>query len=167
MGRVVACILAGALVAGVLVAGAGCSEDPVDVEGIYTVNLTNRENGCNFDNWVEGETTSGILVEVTQSGDHAAAVVGGATGIWLSAVLGSQQFTGSVNGDAVALTLYGTKSATVAGCTWTINANLTATLTGDLLEGDIRYTPSTNGSPDCMAIEGCITRQEWNGVRPP
>ena len=78
----------------VLVLVGGCSEDPVDAEGVYTVNLTNRENGCDFDNWVVGETTSGILVEITQSSESAWAVVGGAAGIWMNAALGSQEFSG-------------------------------------------------------------------------
>ena len=70
-------------------------------------------------------------------------------------------------GTAVGLTLYGTRSTTVAGCTWTINSIMIGTLNGDTLTGDIQYTPSTNGSPDCASIEGCISRQEFNGVRAP
>jgi hypothetical protein len=150
-----------------LLLGGGCTEDPIDVEGMYTIALTNRENGCNFNDWVEGETTTGVQVTVTQSGGSATAVVGGAAGTWFDVSLGSREYSGSVSGDHVNLTLYGTRSATAAGCTWTLNSILTGTLIGDTLTGDIRYTPSTNGSPDCATIEDCVSRQQYNGVRAP
>jgi len=147
--------------------GGGCTEAPIDVEGLYTIALTNRENGCNFNDWQEGTTSTGVQVTVTQSSASAWAFVGGASGVWLNVTLGSQEYSGSVNGNDVHMTLYGTRSTTVAGCTWTINSVMDGTLTGDTLSGDIRYTPSTNGSPDCATIEGCVTRQEFNGVRAP
>lgn len=150
-----------------LLLGAGCGEAPIDAEGVYTIALTNRENGCNFNDWQTGDTSTGVQVTVTQSSASAWAFVGGAAGVWLDVVLGSQEYSGSVNGNDVRLTLYGTRSTTVAGCTWTVNSIMTGTLNGDTLTGDIQYTPSTNGSPDCATIEGCISRQEFNGVRAP
>lgn len=150
-----------------LLLGGGCTDEPIDVAGVYTIALTNRENGCNFNDWVVGDTTTGVQVTVTQSGSSASAFVGGAAGVWLNVSLGSQEYSGSVNGNDVHLTLHGTRSTTVAGCTWTINSVMDGTLSGDTLSGDIRYTPSTNGSPDCASIEGCVSRQEYNGVRAP
>ena len=151
----------------VLLLGGACTGDPADVTGLYTTAITNRENGCNFNDWQEGDTTTGIQITVTQSGASAEALVGGAAGVWMNVSLGSNEYAGTVSGDQVYLTLHGTKSATVGNCTWTINSTLTATLTGDVLAGDIRYSPATNGSPDCASIEGCVSRQEFNGVRAP
>ena len=51
----------------VLLLGTGCAEDPANVEGVYTVAVTNRENGCGFQNWVEGDSSTGIEVTVTNS----------------------------------------------------------------------------------------------------
>jgi len=159
-------IAVGALALALLL-GAGCSETPIDVEGVYTIALTNRENGCNFNDWTEGATSTGVQLTVIQSSASATAVVGGVAGTWLDVAMGSHEFEGTVNGDDVNLTLHGTRSATVGGCTWTLNAILSGTLDGDVLTGNIRYTPSTNGSPDCTTIEGCVSRQEYNGVRAP
>jgi hypothetical protein len=36
----------------------GCGE-PAQVAGNYSINLTNKDNGCAFDSWTVGATTSG------------------------------------------------------------------------------------------------------------
>jgi hypothetical protein len=30
-----------------------------------------------------------------------------------------------------------------------------------------KHTPATNGSPDCGALEGCVSSQALDGTRPP
>jgi hypothetical protein len=161
-----ALLLLGALV---FAAGlcAGCDEDPADVAGDYSISTTNRENGCNFNDWTEGDTITNVPLMITQSGESLTGEVSGAWGTWLDLVLGSRIFTGKVDGDEVDMTLHGTNSASDGGCTWFVNAHLTGTLSGDVLTGNIRYTPATNGHPDCSTIEGCVSRQEFNGTRPP
>lgn len=145
--------------------GASCGGD-VDPTGDFSISVTNRENGCGFDNWTEGNTATGIPVTITEDGE-VRAEVGGAAGVFLGVVLGSNIFTGSVDGDQLDLTLFGTTSATQGNCTYTINAVLDGTLDGDVLTGDIRYTAATNDNPDCSTIEGCVSRQQFNGTRPP
>jgi hypothetical protein len=158
------------LLACILLLGA-CGGDPADVAGDYAVSLTNRENACSFQNWTEGETSTGIPVVITQGvdaeADTATAVVGGAAGLYLDVVLGSRTDTGDVDGSNLHLTLFGTNSFNQNQCTYTVNSEIDASLDGDVLTGNILYHASTNSSPDCGTLEGCESRQEFNGTRPP
>jgi len=140
---------------------------PVDASGAYTVALTNRENECGFPNWVEGTQTSGVPLTVAQTGSAATAEVGGPAGTFLVLILGSSAFEGTVEGADLDLTLFGTSPFMAGSCTYTINAVVDAALDGDVLEGRIEYRASTNGSPDCGALEDCSSVQEFNGTRPP
>jgi hypothetical protein len=145
----------------------GCSGDPVDVEGTYTVGVTNRDNGCNFGNWTVGDMSSGITVQITDTSGAVSADVGGATGLVLDLAFGSHKFNGSLDGNELDLTLQGSRSQNSGNCTWTYNGEILATTNGDLLTGRINYKPATNSNSDCAAIEGCLTYQEFNGSRPP
>lgn len=145
----------------------GCSSDPEDVAGDYSISITNRENGCMFDNYTEGETSTNIPLTITQDGSDATGTVGGLAGGFLDLWLGSRVFQGSVSGAKVDLELFGTNSTTEGNCTYTVNSTISGTLSGDVLTGNLFYEKATNGNPDCSAIEGCATRQEFNGTRPP
>lgn len=145
----------------------GCSSDPVDVTGTFTVGVTNRDNGCNFGNWNVGDMSSGIAVKITQSGENVSADVGGATGLVLDIAFGAHVFAGSVDGSSLDLTLEGTRSQNMGTCTWTYNGEILATTTGDLITGRINYKPLSNNTSDCAPIQGCLTYQEFNGSRPP
>ena len=145
---------------------AGCSE-PADVAGDYSMAITNGQNGCNFDNWTMGDSSTDIGVTITQNEDIASAEVRGLVGGFLSLWLGSNLFRGEVSGSSLALTLFGTTSRTQGSCSYTINSELDATLDGDLLHGRLYYHSSTNGSPDCGVLEGCVSVQDFNGTRPP
>jgi len=147
---------------------AGCSSDPADVAGSYTVAVTNGEDGCEFDNFEPGQVAQGIGVTVTQSGEDVAADFGVTpAGILLDVVLGSHVFRGSVDGDDLNLKIVGTPSGGDGNCTYTINATVDATLDGDFLSGTIDYAAQTNGGTDCGAKNGCHTKQSFNGTRPP
>lgn len=145
----------------------GCGGEPANVAGSYTIAVTNAENGCNFDNWVEGETSQGIMVDITQNDTAVSAQVEGLTGTLLSLVLGSNVYTGEVDGSHLELIIYGEVAATQGNCTFTYNSIIDADSDGDVLTGEIRYEAATVGNPDCAAIEGCVTRQQFNGTRPP
>jgi hypothetical protein len=156
------------LLPAVLATGAfACGDDPAWVAGDYTISVTNHENGCNFANWQEGDTTTGIDLMVTQAGEDVTGDVGGATGVWLDVTLGGSTYTGTVDGDRVSMTLHGTRSNVAGGCSYFINSTVSATLTGDALQGEITYRPLTNDHPDCSTITGCVSRQAFNGTRPP
>jgi hypothetical protein len=151
-----------------VLAVAACSSSPANVAGSYSVAVTNKDNGCNLQNWTVGNSAQGIAVSITQNGTQAAATVQGATGAYLDVVLGLHEFDGSVDGDHLSLTLHGTRSASSGNCTWTFDADLEADLTGDILQGTIDYKPVTNKNTDCTTtLETCASTQALNGTRPP
>jgi hypothetical protein len=152
-----------------LVLVAGCGSDPVNTAGNYTVGVTNRDNGCMLANWTVGAMSSNIGVTITQSGTTATATITGATAIVLDLVLGSHAFTGTVDGEMLDLTLLGTRPQTTGNCTYTLDGEIVATSTGELITGRINYKAATNNHPDCttMNIQGCVTFQDFNGSRPP
>ncbi|MBN1608459.1 MAG: hypothetical protein JW940_17640 [Polyangiaceae bacterium] len=168
----------GLLFCGVLTAVApGCGGDDDDaspaggsVEGEYTAAITNRTNGCGFDDWSEGESTSGIRLSVTEDdGDVRGEVTGQGAALVLTIVLGADGnvLEGTASGGQVELERLGTTAFHEGNCTYTLNATLTGTVDGDVIQGSIRYTAATNDNPDCAALEGCTSRQDFNGTRPP
>ena len=138
-----------------------------DVAGNYTIALTNRDNGCNFQGWTVGQQTTGVGVQITQNGSSVTAAVQGAGTIGLDAALGSHTFTGSVSGDKLDLSITGTRALSMGNCAYTYNAAIAATSSGDALSGRITYTAATNGNSDCATLQGCMTFQDFNGTRPP
>jgi hypothetical protein len=145
-----------------------CSSDPADVAGNYTLAITNGDNGCQFMNWTVGNQATGITMTITQMGsDITSATVMGGAGLVLDAVLASHTFTGSVTGNDLDLKIIGSRAFTQNGCTYTVTAHATATLSGDALSGQIDYTTATNHSPDCGTLESCHSVQQFNGTRPP
>ena len=151
-------------VIGILVAAVGCA--PADVAGNYTVNVTNGENGCGFDNW-DGNTAANIPVGITQDGESATATVGGLTATFLDLWLGGHVFNGSVDGSHLELTLTGTRAQSQGACAYTYDAVIDADIDGDVLTGEIRYEAKPNGQADCGTLNGCASVQELNGARPP
>lgn len=146
---------------------AGCGgSDPADVEGTYGVGITNRENGCQFQNWDENAMTPGISVVVTQDGSTATADVQGGAGFVLDVALGGHVFEGDVDGNHLDLTIEGMRPQTQGNCTFTYDAELSANLIGDALMGTISYTAAHNGHSDCAMVE-CVSKQEFSGSRPP
>lgn len=169
--RAPASIAAFVLTASTALVAPGCGDSsdstPADVAGNYTIAVTNRDNGCDFANFTPGDSSQNIPFNLVQNGSAVTGTIGGVAGVYVGVILGSNQFEGSVSGNSVTMTLYGTTSATTGNCTYTINATVTGTLTGDALQGRIDYTKQGNGNPDCAAIEGCVTRQDFSGSRPP
>lgn len=144
----------------------GCG-GTANVAGNYSLAVTNQDNGCSFDNWTVGQMTNGVPLVVTQSGENATATLQGLVGAYVQAAFGSASFTGTVDGLALALKLFGTRNITMGSCSYTVNAEVAATINGDVLTGTIEYKPATNGSPECGAIMACVSRQAFNGTRPP
>ncbi|MBX3156971.1 MAG: hypothetical protein KF773_13435 [Deltaproteobacteria bacterium] len=143
-----------------------CGGD-ADVEGNYTIAITNRDNGCNFPNWTIGQKTNGIVVDLAQDGGDVTASVGGATGGFLDLAFGAHVYKGTISGDRLSLTLFGQRSQNMGNCAFTFNSIIDATASGDSLAGRIDYTAAGNGNPDCATIDGCVTFQEFAGSRPP
>ncbi|HEY1550340.1 MAG TPA: hypothetical protein VGG28_21080 [Kofleriaceae bacterium] len=155
------------LFAVLFVTGVACSSSPTNVAGSYSVQLTNGANGCMFQNYTVGSDTMNVPVTVTQSGSTATATVSGVAGDYLNLVLGSDSFTGSVDGDSLDLQLTGTRALSMGNCAYTYNATLNAALDGNSLMGSVDYTADTNNGSDCGALVGCMTSQDIAGSRPP
>ena len=123
----------------------GGDGDAVDASGEYTLAVTNGDNDCGFQNWTEGESSSGVPFSVVQNDDdEVTATIEGLAGGWVALVLGSRTFEGDVAGSRLDLTLFGTNSFNDAGCTYTVNGNVLATLNDDALEGTIDELRATN-----------------------
>jgi hypothetical protein len=85
----------------------------------------------------------------------------------MTIVLGSNSFTGNVSDNTLELRLTGTRSGSMGSCAFTLDADVTATLNGDVLQGTIAYVPKTNQSTDCGVLNSCQSVQAFNGTRPP
>jgi hypothetical protein len=150
--------------------GCGDGDDAgpaADIAGHYTIAVTNRDNGCDFADFTPSESAESIPLTITQNGSEVTGTLEGLAGAWVALLFGSNQFTGKVSGTSVSMTLYGNRTATQGNCVYSVNAIMTATSTGDVLQGHIDYTKAGNSNPDCAGVSGCITRQDFNGTRPP
>lgn len=158
----------GTILLAVGLAAAGCGGD-ANVEGNYSVALTNRDNGCNLGNFTPGDTASNISVVITQEGSTATVTVEGIAGLYLGGLLGGggNVYRGGVDGDGFTVDSIGTLPRTTGNCTYTYNSTIDASLDGDVLTGRIEYRAADNGNSDCSQIMGCLTFQDFNGTRPP
>jgi hypothetical protein len=148
----------------------GCGSDdpppPADVDGTYSVTVTNGPAACPLDGWTEGAVTPGVPMIVTQNDDTVSADVGGAGAVFLGLWCGSAHFTGTVYGSDVALALNGTRSLSSGSCAFTVDAHVSLTASGNTLSGSITYATNTNSSPDCALIRTCTSRMNLTGTRP-
>jgi hypothetical protein len=149
------------------VSGCGGDDDPADIAGEYTVNVTNGASTCPLQNWDEGGVATNIPLTITQHGATAEAELGGITAVYVDVILGEGVWEGSVEGSGFTLVREGTRPLSSGACAFTIRATASATLTGDAIQGTIRYVTNTNDSPDCVGVAGCSATQSFNGVRPP
>lgn len=140
---------------------------PADVAGNYTVATTNGANDCSIGGWDAEATTTGIPVVITQDGGVVQITVEGLWGGALDLGVGSRTFNGEVGGSHIAADLIGDVTARQGECVYTMTLELDADLSGDLLEGQVRWRPVTNGHPDCGVLETCENVQLFNGTRPP
>ncbi len=143
-----------------------CSQTPANVAGNWSVNLTNGANGCMVSSWTPGETASAIPLTITQSGSSITAVVGGTTAILTNAAFGTATFTGTVDGNRLDARLTG-RPAAMGSCAYTPVLDLSATLSGDTMNGTLVWSNDTNASADCGMLATCESEQAMNGSRPP
>ncbi len=160
--------VSGLLILTTLGLAAGCSSDPANVAGSYTLAVKNGKNECGFINFNAGDTAQGIAMSVKQNGSDVSADFGGTgAAVLLDLVLASHVFNGTVDGNDLNLTIVGSRALSRNNCAYTINANATGTIEGDILTGTIDYTAKTNMNSDCGTLEGCHSIQTFNGTRPP
>ncbi len=146
-----------------------CSSSPANVAGSYTVNLTDDQNGCMFDNWTG--TTMGVPLDITQNGTAVTATVGGLAGAYFDGVFGSHVMVGNVSGSHLDVVIHGTRQTTPAGtsCMVSLDADATVDLSGDSFQnGIIHYSYVTNHDTTCpIYTQSCTSTQLFNGSRPP
>jgi hypothetical protein len=150
----------------VLLVGCGGGSD-ANVEGDFTIALTNRDNGCNFANWTVGDTAANIPVVIAQTESNVQATVNGGAGLALDLAFGARTYSGTVDGNDLLLELQGSRAQSMGNCAFTYNSQIDARIDVDTLTGRIDYTTATNGNTDCAPIDGCVSFQEFNGTRPP
>jgi hypothetical protein len=141
--------------------GTSSSGPPASVGGVYMGPVTNGPNSC------PGIWNTGMMniamVTIGQMGASVTIQVNGAAGVLLTAGFGTNSFAGTVNGTHIDAHIIGTVQTTRGGCMYTSNGQLAGDLAGDILTGDIVYTPQTNGHPDCtsMFVTGCSSKQTF------
>ena len=149
----------------ILLAACGGGSD-ANVAGNYTMGITNRDNGCNFNGFMVG-TQNMVGVAITQDGSNLSATVSGGGGFLLALVVGSNVYTGKVDGNDLDLEIVGNIAMNMGNCAYTYNSEIHAEADGNSMSGRIEYRAVTNMNPDCGAITGCLTFQEFSGSRPP
>jgi len=137
-----------------------------NVAGTYTMAITNRDNGCNFSGYNIG-AQSMVGVNITQTDSNLMATVTGGGGFLLALVVGSNIYTGTVDGKDVDLQIIGDLAMNSGNCAFTYDSEIHARLDGNSMSGRIEYRSVTNGNSDCASITGCLTFQEFAGSRPP
>ena len=165
-----------ALCVSVLVLAGGCGGDdpPANVNGTYSLSITNGPNECMVANWMAGDQSAGqVSLKLTQQADptRVNGEVMGAAGIvelLFRLAYGSNSFTGTVNGNQLMMELVGSGPTEMTGaCTHTRHARAVATLDKDTISGTLYHYFKTNGVPDCGYRTSCNNGQSFNGTRPP
>lgn len=146
-----------------LVGAAACSD--ADVAGNYQAAITNRTDGCSI-GWNVGESSTASFT-VNQSGGDITFVVNPLAGVFVAGLLGTNTFTGSVDGNDISLKVTGTAPKTNGNCNYTYNGKVIATQDGDAMKGRVEYRTATNGDADCGSRKDCLSTQEFNATRPP
>tara|TARA_R110002096_G_scaffold44524_8_gene119806 strand:- start:2098 stop:2592 length:495 start_codon:yes stop_codon:yes gene_type:complete len=150
-----------------LTAGCGGDGASADATGDYAVAITSGANGCNFVNWEEGATNTGIPLGIVEAEAGVTATVGGISALFLDLLVGSNVFVGGISGSELSMDIEGTVERNQDGCTHFVNSSLEANIDGDILVGSVIYTVADNDSAECAALIGCESVQNFNGTRPP
>jgi hypothetical protein len=150
---------------------AGCGDDgPANVAGVYAMNFTQGQNGCNLPGWMTGATLTNVEVDLNQvsGSSEVTGSVKGAVGIYVALILGTSDFSGRVSGNDLEVLLTSVKDPMVMGaCSYKQQLHLTGTLAGDIMTGTLDLTTLTNGSADCGALQNCHSLEMFNGSRAP
>lgn len=153
--------------ASLVAACGGDGESSVEVPGDFTIAITSGANGCNFANWDEGATSTGIRMTLAEDEEAVTATVDGLPALFLDLLQGSHVFSGDIDGGDLLLDIAGTREHDLDGCRHLVNSTLEAQLSGDVLIGTVSYTLSETAEPDCPRVVDCASVQNFNGTRPP
>ncbi len=119
----------------------GCNATtPSDFAGTYNATIVDGANNCQFANWTQGNSDGNITVNITQDNTDAQLDVQGLVGLLLLGYTGSQNFSGLVSGDLFTASYMGTKTGTMASCSYTMNLAFSVTIdSNNNLSGTITY----------------------------
>ena len=140
---------------------------PVDVAGVYSLTIVNRENGCRFTDWRVDAVANDVPLTLTQDGTDVVGVVGGLIGGYLQLAVGSNQLIGEVHGDDLLLSLVSERQQTEGACVFVPKGTVYGTLNHDTLEGRIEYSYVIITDSGCGDRAECVSIQAFNGTRPP
>jgi hypothetical protein len=136
-----------------------------DLSGDYTVALTNGPNACVFEGWTEGRELTGVVFTVTQNEAEVTGQVGGAAGLYLGVLAGTNTFAGTISGADFEMRLVGVRSQTEDQCRYTVDVVATGAIENDAISGKLTYVPKTSGT-GCR-FQDCQNTQAFAGARPP
>ncbi len=161
----------GMMMAALALALLGCSSDgsftaTANLNGNYTVSVTDADNGCSIDSWQVGKSASDIPFMIEQDGMSVNGTLQGAAAIALALSIGTNKFQGTGTGTTFQMTAYGTIPRTQNNCTFTLNSTIDGKISDDAISGTISYAPAASDNPDCASLQ-CTSTQNFNGTRPP
>lgn len=145
-----------------------CACAPPNVTGMYTGAVTNRDNGCMLSNFNPGDMSSGITMDVTQSGSSVSATVNGLAGVALALFTGNgDPLLGSTSINGFTVSKVGRTPMNDGDCTFNTFVEANATLSGDALSGTVVYRYQVTNPSACGYRATCRTEQSFAFVRPP
>jgi hypothetical protein len=139
------------------IAACGGSSSPaapsVNASGSYTGGVTDQMDSCPMGAKPGGATNVQITVTQTDTG-NITLQVDGAWGLVLGLGLGTRTISGTISGNHIEAVLVGTINVTEAGCTHKWQGNLSADVNGNVISGQMVYTPQSM-TGDCAAFMTC------------
>ena len=140
---------------------------PADVDGEYSVALTNRENGCEFQDWEVGGQTTAVPLTIEQKDEEVTGQVTSFAGLVLWALTGNATFRGTAGPSSVTMEIQGNVRHREGACEFWVDATLEAEVSGETLSGTITYEKRPLPGADCSLSPGCSSIQAFNATRPP
>lgn len=136
---------------------------PVQLAGRYTLVIKAGANGCSFASWNEGSLGVADVV-LLEGSPGVQATVEGLAALTFGLLLGRTDLAGVISGRTLSLSSAGTTRAELNGCSYTIDANVEATIEGDTLQGVITYSRNLGDKAECAAY-ACTSVSPFTGLR--
>jgi hypothetical protein len=141
-------------------------EDTKQVGGQYDMTVRNGANGCQFEDWVEGETATDIGLHIEQDQNDLTGRLEGSVGSLVAALaLGTAEFTGTVASNRVTLVAVSPYVSRDGSCTFSREVTLRGELEGNVMSGEIEHSLATNDAPGCEGMEDCVSVQTFDAIR--
>jgi hypothetical protein len=139
------------------------------VGGTYNGSVTNDGSTCADIVLDKTKVNNAVVFGILQMGPNVTIQVDRLAIPSLEAIFGTNLFSGTVTDNHIDATITGTVQITSGSCVYTFNGALSGNLGGNILTGDIVYTPKTNGHADCisMRVTTCIAQQTFGVTRTP